>query len=160
MTPVVRTRQLTRYYPAVRSDPVKAVDAVDLELAAGEMAVVSGPSASGKTTLLGLIAGLDRPSSGRVELFGRAACRAVRRRLGFAPANPRRPGVSRFQAVARSALLGKRGLAAGAHGHAVAAAQGGPPSGSIGWGSPRSPIGLPSNSAAGSSSGWRWPGRW
>ena len=69
--PVIRTRQLTRYYPAVRSDPVKAVDSVDLELAAGEMAVVLGPSASGKTTLLGLIAGLDRPSSGSVELFGR-----------------------------------------------------------------------------------------
>jgi putative ABC transport system ATP-binding protein len=72
MTPAVRTQQLTRYYPAVRSDPVKAVESVDLELAAGEMAVVWGPSASGKTTLLGLIAGLDRPSSGRVELFGRA----------------------------------------------------------------------------------------
>jgi putative ABC transport system ATP-binding protein len=54
----------------VRSDPVKAVDSVDLELAAGEIAVVSGPSASGKTTLLGLIAGLDRPSSGSAELFG------------------------------------------------------------------------------------------
>lgn len=71
MTPVVRTSQLLRYYPAVRSDPVKAVDSVDLELAAGQMAVVSGPSASGKTTLLGLIAGLDRPNSGSVELFGR-----------------------------------------------------------------------------------------
>ena len=70
MIPVIRTRQLTRYYPAARSDPVKAVDAVDVELAAGEMAVVLGPSASGKTTLLGLIAGLDRPSSGGVELFG------------------------------------------------------------------------------------------
>jgi putative ABC transport system ATP-binding protein len=71
MTPAVRTHQVTRYYPAARSDPVKAVDCVDLELALGEMAVVCGPSASGKTTLLSLIAGLDRPGSGRVELFGR-----------------------------------------------------------------------------------------
>ena len=70
MAPAVQLRQLVRYYPAVRSDPVKAVDAVDLELAAGKMAVLSGPSGSGKTTLLGLIAGLDRPSSGSVELFG------------------------------------------------------------------------------------------
>lgn len=70
MTPAVRTRQLMRYYPAVRSDPVKAVDTVDWELAAGTMVVVSGPSGSGKTTLLNLIAGLDRPSSGGVELFG------------------------------------------------------------------------------------------
>jgi putative ABC transport system ATP-binding protein len=71
MMPVIRTCQLTRHYPAARSDPVRAVDSVDLELAPGEMAVVLGPSASGKTTLLGLIAGLDRPNSGRVELFGR-----------------------------------------------------------------------------------------
>jgi putative ABC transport system ATP-binding protein len=60
-----------RYYAAIRSDPVKAVDSVDLELGAGEMVVLSGPSASGKTTLIGLIAGLDRPNSGSVELFGK-----------------------------------------------------------------------------------------
>ena len=70
MPPAIRTRGLLRYYPAVRSDPVKAVDSVDLELAPGKMAVISGPSGSGKTTLLSLIAGLDRPNSGRVELFG------------------------------------------------------------------------------------------
>ncbi len=70
MTPTVRTRQLVRYYPAVRSDPLKAVDAVDLELGPGKMAVVTGPSGSGKTTLLSLIGGLDRPHGGSVELFG------------------------------------------------------------------------------------------
>ena len=71
MTPAIRTRQLVRYYPAVRSDPVKAVDSVDLELEAGRMVVLTGPSGSGKTTLLCLLAGLDRPNSGSVELFGR-----------------------------------------------------------------------------------------
>ncbi|MGO8753068.1 MAG: ABC transporter ATP-binding protein [Thermoguttaceae bacterium] len=70
MAPAVCTRRLVRYYPAVRSDPVKAVDSVDLEVSVGEMVVLLGPSASGKTTLLGLIAGLDRPNSGSVELFG------------------------------------------------------------------------------------------
>jgi putative ABC transport system ATP-binding protein len=70
MTTVVRTHQLTRQYAARWSDPLKAVDAVDLELASGEIAVVLGPSASGKTTLLSLIAGLDRPSRGNVDLFG------------------------------------------------------------------------------------------
>ncbi len=69
MPPAVKTVQLTRYYQGRHSDPVKAVESVDLEVAAGEMAVVWGPSASGKTTLLSLIAGLDRPSSGRIELF-------------------------------------------------------------------------------------------
>ncbi len=72
MPVALRTRQLTRYYPATRSDPVRAVDSVDLELAAGEIALISGPSACGKTTLLGLIAGLDRPNDGAAELFGQS----------------------------------------------------------------------------------------
>ncbi len=54
----------------MRSDRVKAIESVQLDVAPGEMVVVWGPSASGKTTLLSLIAGLDRPSSGKVELFG------------------------------------------------------------------------------------------
>lgn len=70
MTPAVRTCQLVRWYPAVRSDPIKAVDSVDLELDTGQLAVIWGPSGSGKTTLLGLVAGLDRPNSGSVALFG------------------------------------------------------------------------------------------
>jgi len=70
MTPAVQTYQLTRYYRVLQSDPIKGVESVDLEVAPGEMAVVWGPSASGKSTLLSLIAGLDRPSSGRVQLFG------------------------------------------------------------------------------------------
>ena len=41
MTPVVRTNQLVRYYPAVRSDPGKAVDAVDLAVDAGTMTVIA-----------------------------------------------------------------------------------------------------------------------
>ena len=70
MPPAVHTRQLVRYYSAVRSDPIKAVDSADLEVSVGETVLLLGPSASGKTTLLSLIAGLDRPNSGSVELFG------------------------------------------------------------------------------------------
>ena len=49
---------------------VVAVDGVDLEIAEGEFFTMLGPSGSGKTTLLRLIAGFDRPDSGRVELAG------------------------------------------------------------------------------------------
>ena len=158
---MIRTRQLTRYYPAARSDPVKAVDSVDLELAAGEMAVVLGPSASGKTTLLGLIAGLDRPSSGRVELFGQpladlsdAALALLRRtRVGLV--------FQDFKLLPGLAFLGECGLAPGARGHAASGvASAGRRNGSIGSELPRSRIGRPSNSAADSSSGSRWPARW
>jgi putative ABC transport system ATP-binding protein len=46
------------------------LEAVDLEVAAGEVVAVLGPSGSGKTTLLGLLAGLDRASEGSVSLDG------------------------------------------------------------------------------------------
>src|SRR6266542_3668718 len=48
-----------------------AVAGVDLEIAEGEFFTMLGPSGSGKTTLLRLIAGFERPDTGRVELGGK-----------------------------------------------------------------------------------------
>ena len=48
-----------------------AVNAVDLEVAAGEFLTMLGPSGSGKTTVLRLIAGFLAPASGSVELAGK-----------------------------------------------------------------------------------------
>ncbi|MGS0742098.1 ABC transporter ATP-binding protein [Glaciimonas sp. GG7] len=45
-----------------------AVNAVSLQLAAGQLGVLIGPSGSGKTTLLRTIAGLEQPQSGRILL--------------------------------------------------------------------------------------------
>jgi putative spermidine/putrescine transport system ATP-binding protein len=50
---------------------VVAVDGVDLAIAQGEFFTLLGPSGSGKTTSLRLIAGFERPDSGRVLLKGR-----------------------------------------------------------------------------------------
>ena len=50
---------------------VRAVDGVDLDVAAGETMAVMGPSGCGKSTLLHLLGGLDRPSDGEVWLAGR-----------------------------------------------------------------------------------------
>jgi putative spermidine/putrescine transport system ATP-binding protein len=49
---------------------VRAVDAVDLEVQDGEFFSMLGPSGSGKTTCLRMIAGFDRPTSGRIVLYG------------------------------------------------------------------------------------------
>lgn len=44
---------------------------VDLEVGEGALLAVLGPSGGGKTTLLRIVAGLDRPDAGRVEVLGR-----------------------------------------------------------------------------------------
>jgi putative ABC transport system ATP-binding protein len=48
----------------------RALSGVDLSIAAGEMVAVVGPSGSGKTTILNLITGIDRPTSGTVTVDG------------------------------------------------------------------------------------------
>ena len=49
---------------------VRALNGVDMTLDAGEMAVLLGPSGSGKATLLNIVGGLDRPTSGSVKFKG------------------------------------------------------------------------------------------
>ena len=49
---------------------VRALDGVDLDVAAGGIVALEGPSGSGKTTLLQLLGGLDRPSAGSVRFEG------------------------------------------------------------------------------------------
>jgi len=49
---------------------VKALKGVDLEVEEGQFTALSGPSGAGKTTLFNIIAGLDKPSSGRVLVYG------------------------------------------------------------------------------------------
>mgnify|MGYP006269541515 CR=1 FL=1 len=48
----------------------KALENVDLTIREGEYVAIVGPSGAGKTTLLNLIGGLDKPTSGKVVVFG------------------------------------------------------------------------------------------
>src|SRR5665213_1014754 len=68
--PMLELRELVKHYPAVGGEPVRAVDGVSLEVAAGEVVALYGPSGSGKTTLLLMIAMLLAPSAGSVLLGG------------------------------------------------------------------------------------------
>ena len=55
---------------------VTALTDVQLNVAAGEFVSLIGPSGCGKSTLLRLIADLDAPTSGALEIFGKPAARA------------------------------------------------------------------------------------
>jgi branched-chain amino acid transport system ATP-binding protein len=50
---------------------VRAVDALELEIAAGAVHAIIGPNGAGKTTLLNLLTGIYRPSTGRIAVEGR-----------------------------------------------------------------------------------------
>ncbi|TCP44271.1 ABC transporter ATP-binding protein [Rhodovulum marinum] len=63
--PIFRTEGVTKVYDTGGAK-VHALAGVDLELFAGELAVLLGPSGSGKSTLLNILGGLDRVSSGKV----------------------------------------------------------------------------------------------
>ena len=68
MTPAVSFDKVSRHF-----GPVRAVDAVNLEVRAGEFFAMLGPSGSGKTTCLRLIAGFEQPTAGHIEIFGETA---------------------------------------------------------------------------------------
>jgi zinc transport system ATP-binding protein len=62
------------------------LDGIDLVVDQGEFIGVAGPNGGGKTTLMRLIVGLDRPAAGRVELFGSPPEQSHRRsRVGYLP---------------------------------------------------------------------------
>jgi putative ABC transport system ATP-binding protein len=61
---------VTKDYPKGRQT-VHALRGVDLEIADGEWLAIQGPTGHGKSTLLQILGGLDRPSSGSIDLDGR-----------------------------------------------------------------------------------------
>jgi putative ABC transport system ATP-binding protein len=66
---VIKTTNLTKTYNET-SIPVHAVNGISLEFNKGEFAAIVGPSGCGKTTLMNMIGGLEKPSSGVVAIHG------------------------------------------------------------------------------------------
>jgi putative ABC transport system ATP-binding protein len=78
--PAIRVENLCRHYRMGES-VIRAVDGVSLEVRAGEFVALLGSSGSGKSSVLNLIAGLDRPSSGRVIVHGKDLAQLSREAL-------------------------------------------------------------------------------
>lgn len=100
--PTIRLRGVTA------SAPDRVLRYPDIDLRPGESLALMAPSGSGKTTLLRLIAGLEAPSSGTIDVAGRpldpAHADGWRARLGWIPQAPSFP-----DATLRRVIGGARG---------------------------------------------------
>ena len=65
----IRTENVCRHYTMGESR-IRAVDGISISIPSGEFVTLLGTSGSGKSSLLNLIAGLDRPTSGTVVVEG------------------------------------------------------------------------------------------
>jgi putative ABC transport system ATP-binding protein len=87
---LIKVTDLTKIYGEGET-AVTALDHVSLSIEPGEFVAIMGPSGCGKSTLLHLIGGLDKPTSGDVELDGEGLAgmnddsitRMRRRKIGF-----------------------------------------------------------------------------
>ena len=76
----ILTQDLCRHY-RLGDTLIRAVDGISLEVLTGEFVALLGSSGSGKSSVLNLIAGLDRPTSGSVIVQGRNLAQLSREEL-------------------------------------------------------------------------------
>jgi putative ABC transport system ATP-binding protein len=89
-SPIIQVAGLKKHYQ-MGGTTVRALDGVDLEIPAHTFTVVMGPSGSGKSSLLYLLGGLDRPTAGEISIHGErldqmdenALALFRRKRMGF-----------------------------------------------------------------------------
>lgn len=85
---IVRARDLRKTYVRSRSSlfgqatQVEALRGIDFTVHAGQRFGIVGESGSGKSTLLKILSGLDKPTSGQIEVVGTDLARAKERDLG------------------------------------------------------------------------------
>ena len=89
--PVVTAHGIQKQYIGGDGSAIQVLDGVDLDIPPGESIAIIGESGTGKSTLLHILGGLDRPNAGEVRIGGRplwtlsdeALTRMRNQRLGF-----------------------------------------------------------------------------
>ena len=104
---VIELSHVTKTYAPRLGPSARAVDDVSLRVGAGEIAGLSGPAAAGKSTLISMILGYERPTSGTVLIDGIEPRRFVEREgIAFVPQRNGVPGRWRVaDALRRLAIL-------------------------------------------------------
>lgn len=69
MPAIIELKNISKTYK-LGDETLNALDGVSFSVNSGEFIAITGPSGSGKSTLANIIGGLDRPSSGSVEVDG------------------------------------------------------------------------------------------
>ena len=76
MTAILALRGATKYFLRGTPNQVKGLDAVDLDVAAGDFIAIIGSNGAGKSTLIKAVSGLAMPDEGTVVFEGRDITRA------------------------------------------------------------------------------------
>jgi ABC-2 type transport system ATP-binding protein len=96
--PAIRAQGLTKHY-----GPIRALEALDLEVQAGEIFGFLGPNGSGKSTLIRTLLGYLHPTAGRASVLGLDIVNdsvEIRRRVGYLPG-----GISIYDSLSGAAAL-------------------------------------------------------
>jgi ABC-2 type transport system ATP-binding protein len=104
---VIELSHVTKTFAPRLGPSARAVDDVSLRVGAGEIAGLSGPAGAGKTTLISMILGFERPTSGTVRIDGQEPRGFVEREgIAFMPQRAGIPGRWRVvDALTRLAIL-------------------------------------------------------
>ena len=81
-TYAIELRDVTKRFPTPTGQVYTAIRNVNLTVAPGEFVAVVGPTGCGKSTTLGLVSGLERPSEGLVEVMGKPV-QGIDQRIGY-----------------------------------------------------------------------------
>ena len=107
----IELSDLQARHPSATASAAPALQALSLQLAAGEQVAIIGPSGAGKTTLLQVLACAQRPTLGSVRLGGqdpwRLSARALRQLRGQLFLAPQVPPLPPRQRVVTSVLAGR-----------------------------------------------------
>jgi len=86
--PAISFQSVSKTYPVARGGALRALADVSFDVEEGEFFGLLGPNGAGKTTLISILAGLARPTSGRVAVRGfdvQTQYASARRQLGVVP---------------------------------------------------------------------------